>query len=84
MLCAPVRTLEEALDDPHTAPMIVEMPRPGKPPLRSLASPVHLPDTPAPGPHRPPALGDGAAEALKEYGIKPDRVDALIAEGVLA
>ena len=84
VLCAPVRTLEEALDDPHTAPMIVEMARPGKPPLRSLASPVHLPDTPAQQSCPPPALGEGAAEALKEYGIKPDRVDALIAEGVLA
>ena len=83
VLCAPVRTLDEALADPHTAPMITEMPRNGRRPLRSVASPVHLPDTP-PAPHRPPpALGEGAAEALAEYGIAPERIAALIAAGVL-
>ena len=70
VLCAPVRTLAEALDDPHTAPMIVEIPRPGRTPLRSVASPVHLSDTPATcRTGRPRALGAGAAEALAEYGI---------------
>ena len=84
VLCAPVRTLDEALEDPHTAAMIAEVPRPGREPLRSVASPVHLPDTPA-APHRPPpGLGEGAAGALAEYGIPPERVAALTAAGVLA
>ena len=84
VLCAPVRTLAEALEDPHTAPMITEMPRNGREPLRSVASPVHLPDTP-PAPHRPPpGLGEGAAEALADYGIAPERIEALAAAGVLA
>ncbi len=84
ILCAPVRTLDEALEDPHTEPMITEMPRPGRAPLRSVASPVHLPDTPA-APHRPPpGLGEGAADALAECGIAPERVAALTALGVLA
>ena len=84
VLCAPVRTLDEALADPHTSPMITEMPRNGRQPLRSVGSPVHLPDTP-PAPHRPPpALGEGAAEALAEYGIAPERIEALTAAGVLA
>ena len=84
ILCAPVRTLDEALEDPHTDPMITEIPRPGRAPLRSVASPVHLPDTPA-APHRPPpGLGEGAADALAECGIAPERVAALTALGVLA
>ena len=84
ILCAPVRTLDEALEDPHTEPMITEIPRPGRAPLRSVASPVHLPDTPA-APHRPPpGLGEGAADALAECGIAPERVAALTAAGVLA
>ncbi len=84
VLCAPVRTLTEALTDPHTAPMIAEIARNGSETLRSVASPVHLPDTP-PVPHRPPpALGEGAALALKEYGIEPERIKALTASGVLA
>ena len=84
VLCAPVRTLDEALEDPHTESMIVEMPRAGRAPLRSVASPVHLPDTPAPVHHPPPAPGDGAVEALAEYGIAPERIGALTEAGVLA
>ncbi|MCY3960873.1 MAG: CoA transferase [bacterium] len=84
VLCAPVRTLEEALDDPHTAPMIAEMPRAALTPLRSLASPVHLPDTPASLRFPPPRLGQGAAEALADFGIESERVHALITAGVLA
>ena len=84
VLCAPVRTLDEALDDPHTAPMIAEMPRPALTPLRSLASPVHMPDTPASLRFPPPRLGQGAAEALADYGIESERVDALLEAGVLA
>lgn len=84
VLCAPVRTLVETLEDPHTASMIVEMPRPGRAPLRSVASPVHLPDAPAPTHRPPPAPGEGAAEALADYGIAPERVGALTAAGVLA
>ena len=84
VLCAPVRTLDEALEDPHTAPMILEMPRAGLAPLRSVASPVHLPDLPAPARRPPPAMGEGAAEALAEYGIEPERVEKLAASGVLA
>lgn len=84
VLCAPVRTLDEALQDPHTASMIVEMPRPGRAPLRSVASPVHMPDTPAASHSPPPPLGAGAAAALEEYGIAPERVGALFEAGVLA
>ena len=61
VLCAPVRTLGEALEDPHTASMIVELPRPDRAPLRSVASPVHLPDAPAPMLRPPPAPGEGAS-----------------------
>ena len=84
VLCAPVRTLDETLADPHTTPMITEMTRNGREPLRSVASPVHLPDTPPAPPRPPPALGEGAAEALGEFGIAPERIEALTAAGVLA
>ena len=84
VLCAPVRTLGEALEDPHTASMILEMARAGLAPLRSVASPVHLPDAPAQARRPPPAMGEGAAEALAEYGIEPERVEELAASGVLA
>ncbi|WP_420639303.1 CaiB/BaiF CoA transferase family protein [Candidatus Poriferisocius sp.] len=84
VLCAPVRTLGEALEDPHTTPMILEVDRPGRAPLRSLASPVHLSDAPAAVRHPPPGLGEGAVEALGDYGIDSRRVDELTAAGVLS
>ena len=84
LLCAPVRTLDEALDDPHTWPMIVEMTRAGRPPLRSLASPVHLSGTPAGAIRPPPRLGEGADEALADYGIDRSRVVELREAGVVA
>lgn len=77
ILCAPVRTMEEAVEDPHTSPMIWEMERPGRAPLRVLASPVHLSRTPARAQRPPPALGEGGEEALREYGISEGRIREL-------
>lgn len=77
ILCAPVRTMEEAVKDPHTSPMIWEMERPGRAPLRVLASPIHLSRTPARAQRPPPALGEGGEEALREYGISEGRIREL-------
>ncbi len=83
VLCAPVRTLAEALADPHTTEMIAEVPREGLPPLRCVASPVHLSETPPSARRPPPRLGEGADEALAEYGIDPERIRDLREAGVL-
>ena len=84
VLCAPVRTLGEAVDDPHSRPMIVEIARAGRAPLRTLASPVHLSGTPAAVVRPPPSLGEGADEALAEYGIDRSRVLDLREAGVVS
>ena len=83
ILCAPVRTMAEAVGDPHTAPMIWEMERPDRPPLRVVGSAVHLSRTPARAVHPPPAPGEGGEEALREYGIDPGRIRELRESGVL-
>lgn len=84
LLCAPVRTLDEALDDPHSRPMIMEITRAGRPSLRTLASPVHLSGTPARVVRPPPRLGEGTDEALAEYGIDRSRVLELREAGVVS
>lgn len=83
ILCAPVRTMAEAVGDPHTAPLIWEMERPDRPPLRAVGSAVHLSRTPARALRTPPAPGEGGEEALREYGIDPGRIRELRESGVL-
>ena len=84
VLCAPVRTLEEAMEDPHSRSMIIEIARPWEPPLRTLASPVHLSAAPARVVRPPPRLGEGADEALAGYGIDRARVLELREAGVVS
>jgi formyl-CoA transferase len=73
LLCAPVRSLGEALDDEQTAVngMVVEIERPDAEPLRTVASPLHLSDTPARVRLAPPTLGEHTDELLAELGFAP-------------
>ena len=75
LLCAPVRSLSEALDDEQTAVngMVLEIERPDGPPLRTVASPLHLSDTPAQVRLAPPALGEHTDELLAELGFAVER-----------
>ncbi|MDE0216066.1 MAG: CoA transferase [bacterium] len=58
ILCAPVRSLGEALADDHSAPMIVEVDGPAAPQReRHTGSPIHLSDTPARTGQAAPLLG---------------------------
>ena len=58
ILCAPVRSLSEALADDHTAPMVVEVSGPAAPqPERHIGSPIRLSRTPARPGHAAPLLG---------------------------
>jgi formyl-CoA transferase len=85
LLCAPVRSLEEALADEQTAVngMVVEMEHPDAGRFRALNAPIHLSATPARVRRVPPRLGEHGAEILAERGYHPERVAALRAEGVL-
>ena len=83
ILCAPVRTMAEAVEDPHTAPMIWEIERPDRAPLRTIGSSIHLSRTPARFRCPPPRLGEGGEQALEEYGIDPERIRDLREAGVL-
>ncbi|GDY32715.1 CaiB/BaiF CoA transferase family protein [Gandjariella thermophila] len=85
LLCAPVRTLVEALADEQTAVngMVVEMDHPAAGRFRALNAPVHLSATPARVRRVPPRLGEHGAEILAEHGYPADRVAALRDQGVL-
>jgi formyl-CoA transferase len=85
ILCAPVRTLEEALADEQTIvnQMIVEMDHPTAGRVRALAAPIRLSASPPQVRRVPPRLGEHNAEVLAEHGYPADAIAALTAQNVL-
>ena len=86
ILCAPVRTLLSALDDPQTGinGMKLRMPQDSGDELRVVGSPVHLSDDGFALRLPPPRLGGDGAGVLAELGYEFGAIAALRAEGVLA
>ena len=68
ILCAPVKTLEDALDDPQTAhnAMIVELAPSASGPVRLVASPIDMSGAPFAVHRAPPVLGEHNDEVLAE------------------
>ncbi|GAB2187905.1 CaiB/BaiF CoA transferase family protein [Roseibium sp. LAB1] len=72
LLCAPVRALGEALDDPQTAinGMLLDFEHPVLGPLRVVGSPVHLSEAPLKLRHAPPRLGEHTDDVIAEFGLQ--------------
>jgi crotonobetainyl-CoA:carnitine CoA-transferase CaiB-like acyl-CoA transferase len=85
ILCAPVRSLAEALEDEQTLVnrMVIEMEHPTAGTVRALDAPIHLSSTPATVRQVPPRLGEHNAEVLRDHGFTDDEVAALSGAGVL-
>lgn len=86
LLCAPVQTLGEALEDPQTKHngMVIEIPRDDEETLRTVASPIMMSATPAREPVAPPKLGQHTAAILSEVlGMEQASIEELDAKGVL-
>ncbi|MYM56372.1 CaiB/BaiF CoA transferase family protein [Thalassovita mangrovi] len=73
LLCAPVRALGEALDDPQTAinQMLLEVDHPFHGTLQLVGSPVHLNRASVTLRHLPPKLGEHTEEVVAEFGLTP-------------
>jgi formyl-CoA transferase len=85
ILCAPVRSLEEALADPQTEvnKMIVDMEHPHAGTVKVLDSPIRLSGTPNRTRIPAPMLGEHNAEVLRELGYDEERVAQVAREGVI-
>ncbi len=84
--CGRINTLAEALGDPHLIErgFIVELEHPALGLIKSLATPVHLEDTPLVYRRHPPRLGEHSDEVAAELGYRPSEIARLRADGVLA
>jgi crotonobetainyl-CoA:carnitine CoA-transferase CaiB-like acyl-CoA transferase len=71
LLCAPVRSLGEALADPQTAinGMLIDVDHPIHGKITLAGSPVHLSDAPLTVHHAPPRLGEHTTEVIEEFGL---------------
>lgn len=86
ILCAPVRSLSEALDDEQTAvnDMVWSKSDDQARSLKVIGSPIHMSDAPSHIRQFPPRLGENTGEILTEMGYSRDRIDDLRARGVVA
>lgn len=86
LLCGPVRSLAEALDDEqtHCNGMLLDYKHPVAGLVRTVGSPVHLSDTPAQLRRPAPTLGQDTEGVLTEVGFKPAELQALKLAGVIA
>ena len=85
LLCAPVRSLADALEDPQTQEngMLVES-KNGDEVLRMVGAPIHLSEAPFELRHTPPHLGEHSDAILGELGFDAAAIEKLREEGVLA
>lgn len=84
--CGRINTVKEALTDPHIIErgMIIELEHPALGMIKSLATPVHLSDTPLIYHRHPPTLGEHTNEVVQEIGYSPEQVQQMRNEGVIA
>ena len=71
LLCAPLRSLSEALDDPQTAinEMLLEIDHPLLGDMTLVGSPVHMSEAPLEVRHMPPKLGEHTYQVMEEFGL---------------
>ena len=84
--CGRINTVAEALGDPHVIErgFIVELEHPSLGLIKSLATPIHLADTPLVYRRHPPRLGEHSDEVAAELAYSADEIARLRADGVLA
>jgi formyl-CoA transferase/CoA:oxalate CoA-transferase len=83
--CGRINTLAQALGDPHLLErgMIVEIEHPALGVLKSLATPLHLSETPLVYHRHPPRLGEHTDEVLAELGYESAMIAGLRDDGII-
>ena len=86
VLCAKIRTLAAAADDPQAQinGMVVEMEHPSAGMIRLLGTPMRLYDTPSSYRIAPANLGQHTVEVLSELGYPAQAIEAFLRDGVVS
>lgn len=84
--CGRINTVAQALNDPHFIErgMIIELDHPAVGIVKSIATPIHLSETPLVYRRHPPTLGEHTDEVVADLGYSPDAICELRADGVIA
>ena len=85
LLCAPIKDLPAALEDPQTIhnQMITEVDYVNGRKMKLVASPIHMSDAQFEIRYAPPRLGEQTDEILAEAGYDAARIAELRAEGLV-
>lgn len=83
--CTSINSIDTVARDPQVAAreMIVQIEHPDAGPLRMAGLPVKFSDTPGALRRPPPRLGEHSLEVLRERGLAPDRIAALVDDGTV-
>ena len=81
-----INTIDEALGDPHLHErgVIVELEHPALGAIKSIATPVHMSDTPLSYRIHPPTLGEHTDEILAELDYDGDAISGLHERNIVA
>jgi crotonobetainyl-CoA:carnitine CoA-transferase CaiB-like acyl-CoA transferase len=84
--CAPINTLGEALEHPHTAArgLVQEYEHPVLGPVKTIGQPIVFDGERAGVGTPPPMLGQHSRDVLRELGFADTDIDTLIAAGTVA
>jgi crotonobetainyl-CoA:carnitine CoA-transferase CaiB-like acyl-CoA transferase len=83
--CAPINTLKEVLDHPHTAArgIVMEYPHPSLGPIKTIAQPIVFDGAPREVGTPPPMLGQHSRAVLLELDYPTAEIDRLAAAGII-
>lgn len=85
--CGPINNLDQVFADPHVQAreMVVEMDHPamGGKPMKLIANPIKLSETPPTYRKPPPLLGEHTDDILNEAGLSADEIAKLKADGTV-
>jgi formyl-CoA transferase len=86
IMCAPVRSLDEALEDPQVLlnEMVVDLDHPPHGTLKIVGVPVKLADTPGRVRTAAPAVGQHTDEILTQFGYAKAEIADLRRQGIVA
>lgn len=83
--CGPINTLDRVFDDPHVVAreMAIEMPHAEAEPVKLVAAPAKMSETPVSYRRPPPVRGEHTVEVLRDLlGMRPEDIARLRSDGV--